>query len=63
MTTDEIIKSQVNDDHWSWQCPKEAGGCGYASPWWLRTKADAEAGLAAHRENCRSEHVREEEAR
>lgn len=39
-------------DHWNWRCPKEIGGCGYASPWYSPTKAAARAGLYAHLETC-----------
>ncbi|MFC8463378.1 hypothetical protein [Streptomyces sp. NPDC057250] len=39
-------------DHWKWKCAKEAGGCGYASPFSSRDKDDALAALNAHREDC-----------
>lgn len=35
-------------DHWSWKCPKESGGCGYASPFLIEQEA---AALVAYREH------------
>lgn len=49
----EVFKEAGAHDHWSWRCPTEAGGCGYESPWYVRTEADAQSVLDTHRANCR----------
>ncbi|WP_262375330.1 hypothetical protein [Streptomyces sp. sk2.1] len=51
----KVIKTAGHDhDHWSWACPKEDGGCGYQSPWHMRTEAAAQQALEEHLEKCRA---------
>jgi hypothetical protein len=52
----KVIKTAGHGhDHWTWACPKEDGGCGYQTPWYMKTEAAAQKGLDAHQERCRAE--------
>ncbi|MFF4661976.1 hypothetical protein [Streptomyces sp. NPDC001282] len=51
----KVIKTaRHGHDHWSWACPKEDGGCGYQTPWHMRTEAAAQQALEEHLEKCRA---------
>ncbi|MFB7845490.1 hypothetical protein ACFC34_00440 [Streptomyces sp. NPDC056053] len=51
----KVIKTAGHDhDHWSWACPKEDGGCGYQTPWHMRTEAAAQQALEEHLAKCRA---------